>query len=156
MIVKLTVADQIRHILDDYTTSDGGSMDPIMNSIIEIINDRIIGLDEQSGESDAAIMNEMRQLQRNILVTDDDSSLRLPIALCLDDYKKHQFTPADDHTIQLTVNTTTGLIVDAIEKYLLPQGREIVNGHIAGKTVLALRPLFRRQLEELKQNEIRQ
>ena len=149
MIVKLTVADQIRHILDDYTASDGGSMDPILNNIIEIINDRIIGLDEQSGESDAVIRNEMRRLQRNILVTDDDSSIKLPIALCLDDYKKYLYTPVDDHIVQLTANTITELIVDAIEKYLLPKGREVLAKTSHGPVEAALIPLFKRQLKEL-------
>jgi hypothetical protein len=147
--LKVKVSDRVRGILAEYVVSNGDSMDPVMSSIVELIDTRVIGHDEQSNESNAVMRNEMRRLQRHILTTDEDGSLKLPIALCLDDYKNYLSKPEDDRVARMTVDTTSGLIIDAIEKYLLPKGREVLAKTSHGPVEAALIPLFKRQLKEL-------
>ncbi len=153
-----TIPVKFRKLLIDFG-NDKITMDAVLYGMLDIIESDVVGDDEvienrregtrTQEDSYKAARNALRALQRKNIRSDEDESIILPIALCIDDYRKSILTPKDDQVKQLSVDDTIELLVDAVEKYLLPRGRATVAKKKKSELGLALMPLYESQLKML-------
>lgn len=151
--MEQSIPDTVKRLLREY---GGGSMDPTYFAIINLIDSELIGEDENAKDDDSngtremEIRNIFRQKQREILHDEGDNSLKLPIALVLDDYRIATTTPREDQIVKpMSPEGTVELIIVAVESYLLPKGREVIAATDKPEIETALFPLFKTQLEAL-------
>ena len=151
------IADATQRLLAEYK---GGSMDPIWHEIIDMIDKEVIGNDEvikksenisRVEENDMAVRNIVRKKQRELLHDENEETItaRGAIALVLDDYRISATTPEGDSYMRTSLDRAVGLIISAIESYVLPKGREFVEGKGSPDLAAALVPLYMQQLEVL-------
>ena len=152
-----TIPVKFRNLLIDFGNNKI-TMDAVLYGMLDIIENGVVGDDEvfenregtrTQEDSYKAARNTLRALQRKNIRSDEDDSIILPIALCIDDYRRSILTPKDDQVKQLSVDDTTELLVDAVEKYLLPRGRAAMAKKNKSELGLALMPLYESQLKML-------
>ena len=151
--MKQSIPDAVKSLLREYR---GGSMDPTYFAIINMVDTELIGEDEITKDAEnnntreMEIRNIFRKKQRELLHSTEDDSLKLPIALVLDDYRIAVTTPEDDQIVKpMSLERAAELIIAATESYLLPKGREVVMVKNKPEIEIALTPLFKAQLEAL-------
>lgn len=151
--MKQSIPDAVKSLLREYR---GGSMDPTYFAIINMVHTELIGEDEITKDTEnnntreMEIRNIFRKKQRELLHSTEDDSLKLPIALVLDDYRIAVTTPEDDQIVKpMSLERAAELIIAATESYLLPKGREVVMAKNKPEIEIALAPLFKAQLEAL-------
>ncbi len=146
-----------RKLLIDFG-NDKITMDAVLYGMLDIIESNVVGDDEAIENREGtrtqednykAARNALRALQRKNIRSDEDDSIILPIALCIDDYRRSILTPKDDQVKQLSVDDTIDLLVDAVEKYLLPRGHATVAKKNKSEIGIALTPLYESQLKML-------
>lgn len=151
------ISVKFRELLIDFGNNKI-SMDAVLYGMLDIIESDVVGADEAAENKEEAktkeedykaARNALRALQRKNIRSDEDDSIILPIALCIDDYRKSILAPKNDQIKQLTVDDTTELLVDAVEKYLLPKGRATVAKKNKSELGMALTPLYESQLKML-------
>lgn len=157
MIQAQTIPGKFHKLLMDFANSKI-TMDGVLYGMLDIIERDVVGADEiivikegatKREDNYKATRNEMRALQRKNIRSDDDDSIILPIALCIDDYRRSILTPNEDQVKQMSIDDTIELLVDAVEKYLLPRGRVTIAKKNKSELGMALSPLYEAQLKML-------